>query len=291
VAWCEVTSDQATDAKKKGIVVGCHLWSATIRRLTTSCDSPAAGTTRRDRCDPVLVMVNAGNQTFGQRGLSPQDLRRMLREFLRRWADYQNEKPAGWLSEDWESTTDPAVLDNAAGALWEAGFERVDDHGVLAIARRSLEPIIARGLVRREHRFVRPPAIVKPEMLSDWKLWVGLRATYEKVGGQIADVSCEHWGETFNLIVCESCTAVFRPRRRVDARHCHLCKHRDAALPLGSPETVAAIAVGRPVTVSVPESIGNVVISWKAKTLIRCPECREPAFRLDLREAGLPEPS
>lgn len=38
--------------------------------------------------------------------------------------------------------------------------------------REALEPIIAHGLVRREGRFLRAPAIVKPEMLVDWALWV-----------------------------------------------------------------------------------------------------------------------
>jgi hypothetical protein len=203
----------------------------------------------------------------------------MFREILRLWADYENQKPVGWLKEDWESTTDPQVLDCASAAMYEAGFGNSDDDDADAAARLSLEPIIPRGLLRREGRFVRPPAIVNSEMLTDWNLWNGLRAIYAKLAGDVAEVRCEHWGERFQLIVCDSCTAVFRPRRRAaQARHCHLCKHRPAAPPLGSPETIAAVAAGKPVTISVPERAGNVVVSWKTKTLIRCPECGEPSF-------------
>jgi hypothetical protein len=60
------------------------------------------------------------------------------------------------------------------------------------------------------------------------------------------DVRCEHWGEQFHLLVCEGCTAVFRPRRRVhEARHCHLCRARPAAPALGRQGDSAGAFAGR----------------------------------------------
>jgi hypothetical protein len=228
----------------------------------------------RGCCDPVVRMAGPGNHLTTSSGLSPQDLRRNFRELLKDWADYENEKPAGWLTEQWESRIDPKILDDALAALEDAhGDEQ------RARARRALEPIIARGLVRREGQFVAPPAIVKSEMLKDWVIWRTLRLAYEHMGGDISEVQCELWGERFQLVVCESCSAVFRPVRRArQASRCHLCRHRPAAAALGSPETLKALAAGQPVTIRVPERVGNVVTSWKLKTLIRCPECREPAF-------------
>lgn len=224
-------------------------------------------------------MTASANHDLRQSELSPQDLRRIFREGLRRWAEYENEKPAGWLPEDWESEIDPGLLDRATELVWDLAAETNASDDRLAAARESLEPIIARGLVRREHRFLRPPAIVKPEMLLDWMLWTSLRLMYESYGGDVVEVRCEHWGEQFHLIVCDGCTAVFRPRRRVHkTRHCHLCRARPAAPALGSSGTLAAYAAGAPITVCVPERIGNVVTSWKVRTLVRRAECGEPVF-------------
>ena len=225
-------------------------------------------------------MLEPADQLQAFSGLSPQDLRRTFRDLvLRRWANFAGEKPVGWLKEDWESEIDPELLDRASEALWVVAFELDAGDEARTAARRALEPILARGLVWREHHFVRPVAIVKPEMLKDWHAWVALKALYERVGGDVADLQCEHWGETFCLIVCDSCSAVFRPKRRVHmTRRCHLCQHRPAAPPLGAPETLEALAAGRPVTISVPARAGNVVTSWKTKTLIRCSECGEPTF-------------
>jgi hypothetical protein len=219
-------------------------------------------------------MERSGNHLATTKGLSPQDLRWNFRELLKDWADYENEKPAGWLAEQWESHIDPKILDDALVA-----HEDTRDDEKRARAQRALEPIIARGLVRRMGRFVAPPAIVKPEMLKDWVIWRTLRLAYESLGGEVSEVPCELWGEHFQLVVCDSCSAVFRPARRArQASRCHLCRHRPAAAALGSPETLRALAAGQPITIRVPERIGNVVSSWKLKTLIRCPECREPAF-------------
>lgn len=224
-------------------------------------------------------MTASANHDSGKSGLSQQDLRRIFREGLRRWADYEAEKPAGWLTEDWDSKIDPGLLDRATEVVWDLAGETNANDDALATAREALEPIIAHGLVRREDRFLRAPAIVKPEMLLDWALWTSLRAMYESYGGDVAEVRCEHWGEEFHLIVCEGCTAVFRPRRWVaNTRHCPLCRARPPAPPLGSPETLAAYAARTPITVCVPERVGNVVTSWKVKTLIRCPECGKPVF-------------
>jgi predicted RNA-binding Zn-ribbon protein involved in translation (DUF1610 family) len=198
---------------------------------------------------------------------------------LRRWANFEGEKPVGWLKEDWESKIDPGVLDRASDGLWAVGFDGDAGDDVRTAARCALEPNLARGLVRREHHFVRPVAIVKPEMLNDWQAWVALKTLYERVGGDVADVRCEHWGEVFHLVVCDACSAVFRPKRRVyKTRRCHLCRHRPAAPALGTPETTDAMAAGWPVTISVPERVGSVVTSWKTRTLFRCPECGEPTF-------------
>jgi hypothetical protein len=175
-------------------------------------------------------------------------------------ADCENEKPAGWLPEDWESKIDPALLDHATEVVWDLSLEATASDEALAAARTSLEPIIAHGLVRREHRFLRPPAIVKPEMLLDWGLWTSLRTEPCTRGmeADVAEVRCQHWGEQFHLIVCDGCTAVFRPRRRVHkTRHCHLCCARPAAPALGSPETLSAFGTGIPITVCVPERIGT----------------------------------
>jgi hypothetical protein len=224
-------------------------------------------------------MTGPAKHDLRQSWLSPQDLRRIFREGLRRWADYENEKPAGWLPGDWESKIDPSLLDRATQVISDLARKTDASHAALAAGRDALEPIIAHGLVRREHRFVRPPGIVKPEMLLDWVLWESLRMIYESYGGDVAQVRCEHWGEEFHLIVCDGCTAVFRPRRRVDkTRHCHLCSARPAVPALGSPGTLAAYAAGTPVTICVAERNRNVVMSWKTKTLIRCPECGEPVF-------------
>jgi hypothetical protein len=54
-------------------------------------------------------------------------------------------------------------------------------------------------------------------MLEDWMIWLCVRLTYECLGGDVAEVECDLWGERFHLVVCTSCTAVFRPaldRRR-----------------------------------------------------------------------------
>jgi hypothetical protein len=219
-------------------------------------------------------MMGSEKHVASANGLSPQDLRRNFRGLLKDWADYENEKPAGWLPEQWGSRIDPTVLDDAVVA-----FENARDDEGRAMARRALEPIIARGLVRRHGRFLAPPAIVEPTLLKDWVIWIALRFAYDRLGGDVSEVQCEHWGECFRLIVCDSCSAVFRPARRSrQASRCRLCRHRPAAAALGSPETLKAIAAGEPVTIRVPESIGTVVTSWKLKTLIRCPECHEPAF-------------
>jgi hypothetical protein len=111
-------------------------------------------------------------------GLSPQDLRRIFREGLRRWAD-EKEKPAGWLPEDWQSKIDPGLLDHTTDVAWGLALDTNASDEALATARAALEPMIARGLVRREHRFLRAPAIVKPEMLLDWVLWTSLRPERE----------------------------------------------------------------------------------------------------------------
>jgi hypothetical protein len=230
-------------------------------------------------CDPVRDMTASANHDSGQSELSQQDLRRIFREGLRQWADYEAEKPAGWRTEDWDAKIKPGLLDRATEVVWKLASETNANDDALATGRAALEPIIAHGLVRRENRFLRAPAIVRPEMLLDWGLWTALRAMYESYGGDVAEVRCEHWGEEFHLIVCEGCTAVFRPRRRVaSTRHCPLCRARPPAPPLGSPETFAAYAARTPITVCVPERVGNVVTSWKVKTLIRCPECGEPVF-------------
>jgi hypothetical protein len=214
------------------------------------------------------------NQPQSIRGLSPQDLRRNLCELLFVWGDYQNEKPAGWLPDQWEARLDPEAVERAADAIEEA-----HDDGHRTTARQAIEPIIARGLVRRMGRFIAAPAIIESEMLEDWAAWLALRLAYERLGGDIAEVECELWGERFHLVVCDSCTAVFRPARRIrQASRCHLCRHRPAAPAFGSPETLQAIAAGQPITIRVPKKAGNVVLSWTTKTLIRCPECGEPAF-------------
>lgn len=218
--------------------------------------------------------MGSENHVTTANGLSPQDLRRNFRRLLKDWADYENEKPTGWLPEQWESRIDPTILDDAVIALEGAH----DDEG-RAKARQALEPIIARGLVRRHGRFLAPPAIVEPTLLKDWTIWIALRLAYDRLGGDVSEVQCEHWGERFQLIVCDSCSAVFRPARRArQASRCHLCRHRPAAAALGSPETLKALAAGESVTIRIPESVGNVVTSWRYKALIRCPECREPAF-------------
>jgi hypothetical protein len=231
-------------------------------------------------CDPLHIMFSSGNRRESVNGLSPQHVRRLFRDLvLERWANYENEKPVGWLKEDWESKVDPGLLEHGVDAVWAAAFVPVSEDRERTAALQALEPIIARGLVWREHHFVRPPAIVKREMLADWQAWSALKALYEQFGGDVADVRCDHSGETFRLLVCESCSAVFRPKRRVlGTRYCHLCQRRPAAPALGSPEMIEAFAAGRPVTITVPTRIGSVVISWKTKTLIRCPECAEPTF-------------
>jgi hypothetical protein len=207
-------------------------------------------------------------------GLSPQDLRRNLGELLTGWANYENEKPAGWLIEQWEAKIDPDDVDRALDAVEEA-----HDDARRARARQALEPIIARGLVRRAGRFIAAPAIVGPKVLEDWVIWLCVRLTYERLGGDVAEVECDLWGECFHLVVCASCTAIFRPARRArQASRCHLCRHRPAAPAFGSPETLRAFAANQPIEVRVPTKAGNVVLSWRRKTLIRCPECREPAF-------------
>jgi hypothetical protein len=260
-------------------VLVLHLVARLSDARRTSSGRSEADTTSRLGCDALGGMTASGNQESGQTGLSPQDLRRMFREVLRRWADYENEKPVGWLKEEWEAKTEPAILDRAVGQIWEVAVSETADDSARSVARLAIEPVIARGLVRRAGRFVRPPGIVKPSMLMDWHMWSAVKALYESLGGEVSEVRCHHWGEQFHLIVCESCTAVFCPRRRANqAKRCHLCNHRQAAPPLGSPETVAAIAAGRPIAVCVGERTGTVVTSWKTKTLIRCPECREWAF-------------
>jgi hypothetical protein len=71
-----------------------------------------------------------------------------------------------------------------------------DDEGRRA-ARNALEPIIARGLVRRMGRFIIPVMVVKPGMLSDWVAWETIRRAFEGVGGETSDVRCALWVRTF----------------------------------------------------------------------------------------------
>ena len=220
-------------------------------------------------------MTPAGNQAAEPGGLSPQEVRRFLREQFRRWADYDNEKPAGWLPEAWETKIDPRILDAAVVAIQQVGS---DDESRRA-ARNALEPIIARGLERRAGRFIIPVMVVKPEMLSDWVAWETTRRAFEGVGREASDVRCALWGEHFHLVVCNACTAVFRPRRRAaQARRCHLCLRRPAEPAIGAPETLGPLVAGQPITIRVPERVGNVVTSWKIKTVMRCPECGATAF-------------
>jgi hypothetical protein len=221
-----------------------------------------------------MGMTSPANQTSAPQRLSPQDLRRNVAKVLTDWANYENDKPLGWLPEEWESKIDPGAVDHAVDALQQAHGDEERSR-----ARRALDPIIARGLVRRAGRFVAAPAIVKPEMLNDWIIWLFLREAYESLGGDVAEVECELWGERFHLVVCVSCTAIFRPARRiVQASHCHLCRHRPAAPAFGSPEMLRALAANEPIEIRVPEKAGSVVLSWKRKTVIRCPECQATAF-------------
>lgn len=106
----------------------------------------------------------------------------MFREVLRRWADYENGKPVGWLKEDWQAKTEPAILDGAAAKIWEVAVNATADGSARTAARLAIEPVIARGLVRRAGRFVRPPGIVKASMLMDWLTWSAVKALYESLG-------------------------------------------------------------------------------------------------------------
>lgn len=224
------------------------------------------------------------------RGLSPQDLRRNFAQLLSAWANYENEKPVGWLIDQWETRLDPEVIDCAMDAIEDA-----HDDERRAKAMRALEPIVARGLVRRMGRFIAAPAIIEPEMLEDWTVWLCVRLAYESLGGEVSEVECKLWGEHFHLAVCTSCTAVFRPTRRIrQASRCHLCRHRPAAAAFGSPETLRAFAANEPITIRVPKKAGSVVLSWKYKTMIRCPELPRaslcPSRRCDLWEACMQKP-
>jgi hypothetical protein len=44
----------------------------------------------------------------------------MFPAFLQHWADHDNEQPAGWLKDEWESRVDPAVVDRAAALTADA---------------------------------------------------------------------------------------------------------------------------------------------------------------------------
>ena len=238
-------------------------------------------------------MTASANHESGQSRLSQQDLRRIFREGLRRWADYEAEKPAGWLPEDWDSKIDPGLLDRATEVVWDLAGETNANDDALTTAREALEPIIAHGLVRREGRFLRAPAIVKPEMLLDWALWTSLRAMYESYGGDVAEVRCEHWGEEFHLIACGGCTAVFRPRRRVtNGRHCPLCRARPPAPPLGSPNTrrVRRSHSDHGLCARARRQRRHVVEGEGADPLPGVPRTRvRPERRGDVREACMPE--
>jgi hypothetical protein len=95
-----------------------------------------AGRSPRSRASRSRLRTT--NRDSGQSGLSPQDLRRIFREGLRRWAAYENEKPAGWLPEDCEAKIDPALLDQATEVVWDLAAETSVSDEPLATARHWL---------------------------------------------------------------------------------------------------------------------------------------------------------
>jgi hypothetical protein len=185
------------------------------------------------------------------------------------------EKPAGWLPAKWHARVEAAVLVEAVEATL-AGV-RGDDDAKLR-ARTLLEPLVARGLLRRAGRFIEPLVIVKDEQLAGLRAWEALRGAYEAVGGCVRDIRHDVGTMSFTLLVCERCTAVFAPRRRAaDARYCQSCAKsgRELAPPLGArgPETLGekgSVVVRAPVA-----RVGNVVLSLRNVTVSRCVECGE----------------
>jgi hypothetical protein len=136
----------------------------------------------------------------------------------------------------------------------------------------AVDEILGRGLLGREGRFVRPPAIVKPELLDDFLAWEWIKMNLKLLGG------VRFWPpgwtpKTTPLSVCDGCTAVFRPARKKSARFCRLCAHKQPSPPLGMGGSLQR--PGDTVVAPAPKLFGHVVTGWKEVTIGLCLECGE----------------
>ncbi|MFT3866641.1 MAG: hypothetical protein QM729_20460 [Solirubrobacterales bacterium] len=144
---------------------------------------------------------------------------------------------------------------------------------MMAVRREALDAvdeILGRGLLAREGRFVRPPAIVKPELLDDFLAWEWIKMCLKLLGG--VQFWLPGWTpKTTPLSVCDGCTAVFRPARKKSARFCRLCAHKQPPPPLGM--TGPLRRPGDTVVAAAPKLSGHVVTGWKEVTVGLCLEC------------------
>lgn len=208
-------------------------------------------------------------------------LRGDLVDHLDRWANFHGPKPIGWLDADWNEHVERRVLEATATRIAYRRLSDSEDEGAVHVVD-ALEPLLARGLVRRAGRFVVPPMVTGPDDWRDWAAWELLSGLYRELTGQSSStmvVTDPFDGSQLHLGVCESCTVVFRPKR--NARRCDACAHLKANLDpaLGEPRTVAALKSGEPVRVRVPKLDGRIVTSWGTRTVFRCPMCGRSAIR------------
>lgn len=138
----------------------------------------------------------------------------------------------------------------------------------------AVDQVVGRGLLAREGTFIRPPAIIKPEMLDDFLAWEFVKMNLSLLGVKFWDPG---WTpKTKPVSVCDGCTAVFRPGRKKSARFCQLCSHKAPPPPLGMSGPLQS--PGDTVVVAAPKLEGTIVTGWRAVTAGLCAECGEAFF-------------
>jgi hypothetical protein len=224
----------------------------------------------------VTVEMTASFVTSAASRLSPQELRQRLLGQLDRWANYpQGAKPAGWLDKTWHAPVDSNALHGVCELILNVLADDTRDR-----ARSAVEPLVARGLVRRAGRCLDHNG----GDVSAWRIVAGV---YRELGGDLRDLRCEFGGRRFPLLVCASCTQVFQPKRKVRATHkgtqtryCELCSKRsqppDALGPSLALPRLANLDEHESLTVRRPYLDGRFIKSWGVTTITRCTECREP---------------
>ncbi len=158
------------------------------------------------------------------------------------------------------------------------------------VAWPALDLLRSRGLELRHGLFLQPP-VPSPQSYVEWAAWRTVSFAFDTAARALKqESSCP-------LCVCQSCTAIFQPRRKRFARYCPLCERPEPAkpalggLPLTGPirtktadgkrfEAVrpAWPTRARPLKVRVPVTRNERVLRWGRATAGLCEECGVPVY-------------